>query len=142
MPPCQDCMQGKQTVRISRGPPAQPTTRPLELIHIDTDGPWQVGSFRRPGNISPIPPGSVHFLALTDDFTGYVWAYFYKEKSQFLSCLKHYKVLVENQRKDRLKIELSRGCPDMERPRSARKRVIIGEPATQCLRPSSRSLRS
>jgi hypothetical protein len=38
--------------------------------------------------------------------------------------------------------KLSRGCPDMGRPRRARKRVIIGEPATQCLRPNSRSLRS
>jgi hypothetical protein len=76
--------------------------------HIDTDGPWQVGLFKRPGNISPIPAGSVHFLAITDDFTGYVWVYFYKEKSQFLSCLNHFKALVENQRKDGLKIQRAR----------------------------------
>jgi hypothetical protein len=108
MPPCEDCMKGKKTVSISRGPPAQPTTQPLELIHIDTDGPWQVGLFKRPGNISPIPAGSVHFPAITDDFTGYVWVYFYKEKSQFLSCLKHFKPMVENQRKDGLKIQRAR----------------------------------
>jgi hypothetical protein len=108
MPPCEDCMKGKKIVRISRGPPAQPTTQPLELIHIGTDGPWQVGSLKRPGNISPIPAGSVHFLAITDDFTGYVWVYFYKEKSQFLSCLKHFKPMVENQRKDGLKIQRAR----------------------------------
>jgi hypothetical protein len=63
------------------------------------------GSLKRPGNISPIPAGTVHFLALTDDFTGYVWVYLYKEKCQFLSCLKDFKALVENQRKDGLKIQ-------------------------------------
>jgi transposase InsO family protein len=98
-------MQGKQHARISRGPPAHPTTQPLELIHIDTDGPWQVGSLKRPGNISPIPAGSVHYLALTDDYTGYVWVYFYKEKSQFMTCLRNFKALVENQRNDGLKIQ-------------------------------------
>jgi hypothetical protein len=36
----------------------------------------------------------------------------------------------------------ARGSPDMERPRRAWKGVRIGEPVTECLRPSSRSLRS
>jgi hypothetical protein len=72
---CETCILGKQHTRISKGP-TKPTTQPLELIHIDTDGPWQVGSLHSPGKFSPIPSGSVHYLALTDDFTGYVWTYF------------------------------------------------------------------
>jgi transposase InsO family protein len=101
---CEECILGKQHTRKGDGP-GKPTTQPLELIHVDTDGPWQVGSFRQPGSIAPIPPGSVHYLALTDDYTGYVWTYFYKERSQFLTCVKHFKALVENQRKDNLKIQ-------------------------------------
>jgi hypothetical protein len=48
MPICETCILGKQLTRISKGP-SKPTTQPLELIHIDTDGPWQVGSLRTPG---------------------------------------------------------------------------------------------
>jgi hypothetical protein len=107
MPLCEMCILGKQHTRISKGP-TKPTTQPLESIHIDTDGPWQVGSLHSPGKFSPIPSGSVHYLALTDDYTGYVWTYFYKERSQFIECLKDFKQLVENQRKDGLKIQRMR----------------------------------
>jgi hypothetical protein len=52
---CEACVLGKQHTRKGDGW-GKPATQPLELIHIDTDGPWQVGSFRRPGSTALAGP--------------------------------------------------------------------------------------
>ena len=63
------------------------THQPLQLVHSDLCGSMNVDSVG----------GSKHVLTFTDDYTGYVTAYFIKSKSEVLSKFVEYVTMMENE---------------------------------------------
>jgi transposase InsO family protein len=101
---CESCILTKQTFMHHRTP-SKPTSEPLELIHLDVNGPWNTPSLPRSqaGEINPIPAGSIYSLVLVDDFTGMSWVYFYATKAQFYERFTEFKNMVEMQTGKRIK---------------------------------------
>ena len=78
---CETCILGKQTQTISRVPDKR-ATKPLELVHIDLAGP-----------IKPIGQNGFHYaIIFVDDFSGLVFVYFLKQKSDAVSATKRFLV--------------------------------------------------
>lgn len=90
---CEVCCEGKQATL----PFKHKGTRAkniLEIIHADVCGPMENRSIG----------GSKYFLILEDDFTRMAFVYFLKTKDQVFDYFKQFKVLVENQTGQKLKI--------------------------------------
>jgi len=83
---CDACLKGKM-IRTPLKPAAQRTSTPLELIHLDLNGPMQQVSFG----------GCQYFMLLIDDFTKFTAVYFLKKKSDTAESFKAYKTHVERQ---------------------------------------------
>ncbi|KAK2378305.1 putative mitochondrial protein [Trifolium repens] len=75
---CGECQIGKQTRMSHQKLEHQVTTRPLELLHIDLMGPMQVESMG----------GRRYALVVVDDFSGFTWIEFIREKSDSFDILK------------------------------------------------------
>jgi hypothetical protein len=101
---CESCILAKQTLMHHQAP-STPTSgsEPLELIHLDVNGPWNTPSLPRSqaGEINPILAGSIY--SLVDDFTGMSWVYFYATKDQFYKRFAEFKATVETQTGKRIK---------------------------------------
>jgi histone deacetylase 1/2 len=122
---CEDCAVGKQT-RIIYKTPSKPTSQPLELIHIDFNGPWRVKSLGKvaAGKVRPLPANALYFLLFVDDYTSYMWVYFCETKDQFYERFIEFKTMVEKQRADGLTIKRIR-CDQALEFNSARVQEII-----------------
>ena len=72
---CSTCIRGKMTHYRSREPDAR-ATKPLELVHSDLYGP-----------VDPVAKdGFVYAISFTDDYTGTIFIYFLKNKSDALQA--------------------------------------------------------
>ena len=91
---CQPCQMGKQR----RVPfPKQASTRasmPLALVHTDLCGPMSQSSFA----------GASYMLVLVDDFSKFTWVFFLKLKSEALSLIQSWKVMVEKEKDTKVKM--------------------------------------
>lgn len=68
-------------------------SKPLELIHIDTWGPFAV----------PTIDGYRYFLTIVDDFSRATWVYMLKQKSDVLHVFPGYIEMIENQLNTRVR---------------------------------------
>ncbi|KAG9450658.1 hypothetical protein H6P81_010623 [Aristolochia fimbriata] len=91
---CEWCMKGKQHRLPFEAGHSQRARRPLELVHTDIAGPFEVTSLG----------GNRYYLTFIDDFSRYTWVYFLKEKSEALNKLKEFKALAENQSRKYIKV--------------------------------------
>ena len=83
---CVDCIKGKQTKHVSKFP-ATRSTEPLQLIHTDICGPFDV----------PTWSDEKYFITFTDDFSRYGYVYTLHEKSQSVNVLEIFINEVERQ---------------------------------------------
>ncbi|KAG9450495.1 hypothetical protein H6P81_010460 [Aristolochia fimbriata] len=91
---CEGCMKGKQHRLPFEAGHSRRARRPLELVHTDIVGPFEVTSLG----------GNRYYLTFIDDFSRYTWVYFLKEKSEALNKLKEFKALAENQSRKYIKV--------------------------------------
>jgi hypothetical protein len=79
---CATCHRAKAIREISRKS-SKITTRAMELIHVDTNGPWEIPCLRTKSAgrsiegsvINAIPEKSIYYVVFIDDYTGYAWTY-------------------------------------------------------------------
>ena len=72
---CNVCIEGKMAQSRNRNPDAR-ATAPLELVHTDLARP-----------IDPVSrEGFRYSIAFTDDYSGVVFVYFFKEQKWHSSC--------------------------------------------------------
>jgi len=76
---CDACAKGKMVEYISRTPDEK-ATRPLEFIHCDLAGPVEVASRE----------GSKYSIVFVDDYTGIIFVYFLKNKSDATAATKKF----------------------------------------------------
>jgi len=83
---CIACLEGKQS-RTYNKEPSPRATRPLELLHSDSCGPFETLSIAK----------YKYFIIFVDDDTHYVWVFFLKTKSseEILQVFRQFKALVE-----------------------------------------------
>lgn len=78
-PECEVCIQGKMTQHFNRKADAK-ATKPLEFIHTDLAGP-----------ITPTArEGLLYAMVFVDDYTGTIFVYFLKKKSDALQATKKF----------------------------------------------------
>ena len=91
---CGTCQLGK----LSKTPfplnQAWRATEKFQLVHTDICGPMSTPSYN----------GSRYFLLFIDDFSRYCWVYFLKNKSEVFSMFHKFKIVVENQSGQMIKI--------------------------------------
>lgn len=90
---CNECLLGKQH-RVSYKASSSRVNSITELIHADLCGPIEVTSIG----------GSRYFLLLTDDFSGYKFVFFLKNKNEVFKCLENFIKLIQNQTDKMIKI--------------------------------------
>jgi hypothetical protein len=91
------CHGAKGVREISRKS-SKVTTRAMELIHIDTDGPWTILSLStksarrsiKGSVINAIPGKSIYYVVFIDDSTGYAWTYFLTTKDTYHDAPKEF----------------------------------------------------
>ena len=95
---CEPCILGKQTAMPNHEPSKHKATRPLELIHIDTNGPWATPSLhkRHAGLTNSTRSMSKYVLVLVDDFTGMVWTRYYHNRDTFRDAFIQFVTMVED----------------------------------------------
>lgn len=90
---CEVCVYGKATQHPYRSPPSHPATEPLELLHIDGNGPWQSPSLhkRHAGaqGTNATHSLSKYVLVVVDDYTGFVWTRYYTTRDNFRNAFIH-----------------------------------------------------
>ncbi len=91
---CEGCALGKQTRKPFPKGKAKRDNQKLELIHTDICGPMRTESHA----------GSKFFLLFIDDFSRMNWVYFLSHKSEAFEHFKKFKVLVEKQCNQKIKI--------------------------------------
>lgn len=90
---CKGCVYGKQSRKSFPVNKAWKASNYLKLVHADVCGPMSVESLG----------GSQYFLLFIDDYSRMSWVYFLKLKSETFENFKHFKALVEKQRRCPLK---------------------------------------
>ncbi len=88
---CGPCMLGRQQRKINRTPRTR-STELLGLIHSDLGGPLPTTRF-----------GERYYCTMKDDFSGAVWVYLLKTKSQVFEYFKRFKVWIEKQTEKKIK---------------------------------------
>ncbi|KAK8985320.1 hypothetical protein V6N11_068585 [Hibiscus sabdariffa] len=83
---CAICPLAKQT-RLPFSTSTTRTESPFQLIHIDLWGPYRTSTHS----------GCRFFLTIVDDYSRMSWIYLLKHKSEALSSLKQFLLLVQNQ---------------------------------------------
>lgn len=68
----------------------------FELIHADLCGP-----------ISSLTKARNQYIFLVDDYSPIMWAYMLKNKDEIFEVFRKYKAMVENERKETIKVFLS-----------------------------------
>ncbi|KAK6777848.1 hypothetical protein RDI58_024566 [Solanum bulbocastanum] len=90
---CTDCLIGKQHRNAIPKRSMWRASQPLKLIHADICGP-----------ISPTSNTRKRYtLCFIDDYTRKSWVYLLTEKSEALICFKHFKKLVEKEKRPLIK---------------------------------------
>lgn len=84
---CESCSKGKITRKTSPKGGASRAKAPLELIHSDVAGPFQVSTYG----------GRKYFVTFIDDYTRYVTVYLMKNKSEVFTHFKSYQAWAELQ---------------------------------------------
>uniref|UniRef100_A0A2P2MWM4 Retrovirus-related Pol polyprotein from transposon TNT 1-94 n=1 Tax=Rhizophora mucronata TaxID=61149 RepID=A0A2P2MWM4_RHIMU len=90
---CVDCIKGKQTGHTSKYP-AMRSNAPLELIHTDICGPFDI----------PTWGGEKYFITFIDDYSWYCCLYLLYEKSQSVNTLEVFIDEVERQLDRKVKV--------------------------------------
>lgn len=93
---CDDCHRGKEPRKPFPINENKPKSKPGEIIHGDLAG-----------KMNPSLGGSLYFLLLKDDATGFRTVYFLKEKSETIKCIKQFVNFIENQTETRVKMFVS-----------------------------------
>lgn len=101
---CSTCHKAKAFRNVNYSP-SKPTTRPLELIHVDTNGPWAIPTLSQKAAggsiegsvINYIPGKSIYYVVFIDDFTSYAWTYFYSTKDEYIHALEDCILKMHNQ---------------------------------------------
>ena len=91
---CIGCVVGKHPEHDYEKGKARRATKTLGLVHSYLIGPLPTPSYG----------GSMYFLTFIDDYYRFCWVYFLKLKYEVFETLKIWKVLVENQSGNRIKI--------------------------------------
>ncbi|CAM6117358.1 unnamed protein product [Calypogeia fissa] len=84
---CDSCILAKQHRECIPKKSATRSTRPLQLIHTDLCGPFEVNTLH----------GARYLLTFIDDFSRYTWVHFLCNKSDTFETFKAFKILVENE---------------------------------------------
>lgn len=84
---CGPCMKGHQRRKFGHTPMPK-ATKPFQLIHSDLGGPYPMTR-----------EGYRYYITFTDDFTGCIWLYLLKKKSDAFLASKHFKAAMETQSK-------------------------------------------
>ena len=101
---CVECIKGKRTNKRKLG--AERASNVLELIHIDTCGPFPTASQN----------GQRYFITFIDDYSRYGYLYLIHEKSQSLDVFKSFKAEVELQLGKKIKVvQFDRGSEYYDR---------------------------
>lgn len=89
---CEPCIYGKQTSMPHHNAATNREDKPLRLIHLDVNGPWQTPSLhkRHSDPINGVHSGSTYVLILTDDCTGKMWTRFYSDRASFRNAFIHF----------------------------------------------------
>ncbi|CAG9839428.1 unnamed protein product [Diabrotica balteata] len=91
---CETCQYGKQSRKTHKSLTRSISDKPGEMIHTDVCGPVKISS----------PSGSKYFVLFKDDCSSYCSVYFLKHKSGVLNKFKYFKILIENQTGNKIKI--------------------------------------
>ena len=89
---CKHFQQGKKTKTMFKSK-EYPTTKPLEIVHIDLVGP----------TTTKVLKGERYFMLLVDDYTKVTVVYFLKNKSEAFENFNIYKEMVENEMYSKIK---------------------------------------
>jgi len=90
---CQGCAEGK----LKRGPFPSSQSKTfdiLQLVHSNISDMMPVNSLG----------GYLYYLTFTDDYSRKTWIYFLKRKNEVFSWFQHFKALIDNQTKKKVKI--------------------------------------
>ena len=88
-----DCIKGKQTNHTSKHPAIR-SSEPLQLIHTDICGPFDIPSWN----------GEKYFITFIDDFSRYCYLYLLHEKSQSVNTFEVFINEVEKQLDKKVKV--------------------------------------
>ena len=91
---CEGCLMSKQTRRPFPSQTDFTAKERLELVHGDICGPIS----------PPTLTGNKYFLLFVDDFSRAMWVYMIKSKDEAFSCFKKFRVLVEKESKQEIKV--------------------------------------
>lgn len=91
---CSGCLLSKQTRTPFPSHTSFMAKQKLELIH---------GDLCRPIS-PPTPSGNRYFLLLVDDYSRKMWVFMLKQKSEALAAFKKFKMLVENEAMETIKV--------------------------------------
>nr|GEU39227.1 putative polyprotein [Tanacetum cinerariifolium] len=89
---CEHCIIGKQK-RVSFSKAIHQTKATLDYLHADCWGPSRVPSLG----------GARYFLSIIDDFSRMTWVFMMKHESEAFEKFKHWKILIENQTRRKIK---------------------------------------
>ncbi|KAL4348199.1 hypothetical protein GQ457_17G003570 [Hibiscus cannabinus] len=84
---CEACIKGKQHIQSFEVGKSWRARRPLEIIHTDIAGPFDIPSLG----------GNRYYLTFIDDYSRKCWVYVLKEKSEALAKFKEFKAVAEKQ---------------------------------------------
>ncbi|KAI9161207.1 hypothetical protein LWI28_015428 [Acer negundo] len=87
------CQQGKQTKSMHKKGKYLSTKEPLELLHMDLMGPMQTESLG----------GKRYIFVCVDDFSGFTWTYFLREKSETFDKFKMICNKIQNEMNSNIK---------------------------------------
>jgi transposase InsO family protein len=85
--PCAACQAGKQVGTSHPSKNVMPTSKPLELLHMDLFGPVAY----------LIIGGSNYGLVIVDDYSRFTWVFFLQDKSETQEALKHFLRRAQNE---------------------------------------------
>ncbi|KAL4377055.1 hypothetical protein GQ457_02G041490 [Hibiscus cannabinus] len=91
---CEACIKGKQHRQSFEVGKSWRTRKPLEIVHIDIAGPFDIPSLG----------GNMYYLTFIDDYSKKCWVYALKEKSEALAKFKEFKAMAEKQSDQFIKI--------------------------------------
>ena len=89
---CETCVYGKSSI-VKFGIGVQRTQGTLDYIHLDLWGPARTQSHS----------GARYFMTIVDDYSRKLWFFILKNKSDALASFKHWKILIENQTRRKVK---------------------------------------
>ncbi|UYV73840.1 hypothetical protein LAZ67_11001074, partial [Cordylochernes scorpioides] len=99
---CEVCLKGKQTRLPFQKESFTRSREPLELVHTDICGPMRTKSLG----------GALYFSTFIDDFSGFIFTFIMKSRSEVFKGFRIYKRYAEKQTEKRLKCIRSDNAPE------------------------------